>query len=341
MTGTTGATGAGATSPSWSEMELYIIGEHIEDFQDGFITRRELLRRVTLITGSLAITAAVLPALGCNVNAPPAAPAARASFVPSPAATATAAATPFAIPPPARTTDGITVKADDPRITAGPAAGLIGADGATLIAYRAAPTGASRGGILVVQENRGVTEHIKDVVRRAATAGFTALAVDLLSREGGADKLGTDYPASLAKRTPDQILSDLRVGLAVLERTEHDRLAAVGFCFGGGVVWQLVNSGSPLRAAAPFYGPKPSDISGLAATKTAVFAVYGEQDTRITDSRTEMEAALTRSGTPYRITVYPGANHGFHNDTSDRYAPEQAQQAWIGTIGWFTRYLAG
>jgi len=333
--------GDASTNRGWSEMELYIIGEHIEDFQDGFITRRELLRRVTLITGSLAVTAAVLPALGCNVNSPPAAPAARASFVPSPTAIATTAATPFAIPPAARTTDGITVKADDQRISAGPVADLVGADGATLIAYRAAPKGTSLGGVLVVQENRGVTEHIKDVVRRTATAGFTAIAIDLLSREGGADKLGTDYPASLAKRSPDQILSDLRVGLAALGRTERDRLATVGFCFGGGVVWQLLNTGAPLRAAAPFYGPKPADIIGLAQTKAAVFAVYGEQDTRITDSRTEMETALKQSGSPYQVTVYPGANHAFHNDTSDRYAPDQAQKAWIGTIAWFTKYLAG
>ena len=114
----------------------------------------------------------------------------------------------------------------------------------------------------------------------------------------------------------------------------------MGFCFGGGVVWQLVNAGAPLRAAAPFYGPKPADIAGLATTKTAVFAVYGEQDTRITESRTEMETALKRSGSAYQIRVYPGANHAFHNDTSDRYVPEQAQQAWIATIAWFTAQLA-
>ena len=112
------------TGRQWTDTELYIIGEHIEDFDDGFITRRELLRRVTLITGSVAVTLALLPSLGCNLSAPAAAPTAAASTAPSPAAVATAAATPFAIPPAARTTDGITVKADDPRISAGPVSDL-------------------------------------------------------------------------------------------------------------------------------------------------------------------------------------------------------------------------
>ena len=323
------------TGRQWTDTELYIIGEHIEDFDDGFITRRELLRRVTLITGSVAVTLALLPSLGCNLSAPAAAPTAAASTAPSPAAVATAAATPFAIPPAARTTDGITVKADDPRISAGPVSDLRGQDGAPLIAYRAAPKGASLGGILVVQENRGVTEHIKDVVRRAATAGFTALAVDVLSREGGIEKLGNDYSGALAKRTPDQVVADMRAGLDALDRTERGRLATVGFCFGGGVVWQLVNAGAPLKAAAPFYGPKPADISGFAKTKTAVLAIYGELDTRITGSAPEMEAALKQSGAPYQITVYPGANHAFHNDTSERYAADQAQKAWIATMEWY------
>ena len=328
------------TERQWTDTELYIIGEHIEDFDDGFITRRELLRRVTLITGSAVVTLALLPSLGCNLNAPAAAPTVAASTTPSPAAAATAAATPFAIPPAGRTTDGVTVKADDPRISAGPVTDLRGPDGATLIAYRAAPKGASLGGILVVQENRGVTEHIKDVVRRAATAGFTALAVDVLSREGGIEKLGNDYSGALAKRTPDQVLADMRAGLDALDRTERGRLATVGFCFGGGVVWQLVNAGAPLRAAAPYYGPKPADISGLARTKTAVLAFYGELDTRITGSAPEMEAALKQSGSPHQISVHPGANHAFHNDTSERYAAEQAQKAWIATIEWFRRHLA-
>ncbi len=323
----------------WTDLELYIIGEHIEDFQDGFITRRELLRRVTLITGSAAVSLALLPTLGCNVNAPAGDPAARASSVPSQTAVATAAATPFATPPAARTTDGVTVKADDPRINAGPVTDLKGQDGAALIGYRAAPKGTSLGGVLVVQENRGVTEHIRDVVRRAATAGFTALAIDVLSREGG-EKLGNDYSGALAKRTPEQILADMRVGLDALERTERGKLATVGFCFGGGVVWQLVSAGAPLKAAAPFYGPKPPDITGLAKTKTAVFAVYGELDTRITASAPEMEAAVKQSGAPYQSTVYPAANHAFHNDTSaERFDKAAAGLSWQRTIRFFKRHL--
>jgi len=143
--------------PDWSSLELYVMEEHIEDYNLGFIGRRELLRKVTLITGSLAITLAVLPALGCNpaptgTGASPAAGSA-ANRTPSPTAVATAASTDFAIPPAARTTDGITVKADDPRIVAAAAQPKGAADGFAMTGYLARcrlPTGqrlASRFGI--------------------------------------------------------------------------------------------------------------------------------------------------------------------------------------------------
>jgi carboxymethylenebutenolidase len=114
-----------------------------------------------------------------------------------------------------------------------------------------------------------------------------------------------------------------------------------GFCFGGGEVWNILTAGTAdVKAAAPFYGPQPTNYAELAKTKTAVSAVYAELDTRITSSTQQMEQELKKSGSPYAITIYPGVNHAFHNDTNpDRYNAAQAQKAWVATIDWFRKYL--
>jgi carboxymethylenebutenolidase len=314
--------------------ERYIVEEHIEDFNDGLINRRELLRRVTLITGSATATVALLSAMGCSTTQP-------SGATPTPTTRSTSAARDFATPPPAPVANGITVAENDSRITVSPLA-VKGPDGAALISYHARPAGSPAGGVLVVHENRGLTTHIKDVVRRVATAGFTGLSVDLLSRDGGADKL-TDqaaYAAALAKRSADDMVLDLKSALAALSGTGvGDIVGITGFCFGGGMVWNTLAAGVALKAAVPFYGPAPRDPSKLGTTRAAVLAVYAEKDTRITSSRDTMEGALKQSGQPYKITVYPGVDHAFHNDTGARYDAKQAEAAWIATIDWFRQYL--
>ena len=322
-----------------TDFERYVLGEHVEDFNDGIISRRELLRRVTLITGSLAATLTILDVMGCGStpSGTPAAPVSRASSTPQP----------FATPPAAPTTDGITVRPDDPRITV-ERLPVYGADGATLMGYAARPaSGRPAGGILVVHENRGLLEHIKDVVRRVATAGFTGLSVDLLSRDGGAVKLSDQaaYGAALAKRPVPDMVSDLKQALAALRSSGvGDKVGITGFCFGGGMVWNTLVGGADVKAAVPFYGPKPADITNLANTRAAVFAIYAEQDTAITATRTQMQAALQEAsakpgGQPFQITVYPGVGHAFHNDTGARYNAVQAEAAWVATVEWMRKYV--
>lgn len=313
----------------------YLIEEHVEDYQDGLISRRELLRRVGLITGSAAAAAAALELVGCGTtqSGSPPAPQGRASSTPRP----------FATPPAQPTTDGITVKPDDPRIHVEPLQ-VKGTDGASLISYHARPaSGPTQGGILVAHENRGLVVHIQDVVRRVATAGFSALSVDLLSRDGGAQALSdpAQYQAALAKRSVPDMVSDLRQALNALSHSRGvgTRLGMTGFCFGGGMVWNTLESGAVMEAAVPFYGPMPADVSALAHTRAAVFAIYAEKDTRITSTKDEMAAQLQKSGRPYHITVYPGVDHAFHNDTGARYNAEQAELAWVATIEWFRRYI--
>jgi carboxymethylenebutenolidase len=317
-----------------TDFERYIVEEHVEDFNDRVIGRRELLRRVTLITGSTAATLALLSTLGCSTEP--------TGTQPAPTPRDTSQNRDFATPPAQPTTDGVTVKPTDPRIKVERLA-VTGADGASLISYHAKPaSGTPAGGILVIHENRGLVEHAKDVVRRVATAGFSALAVDLLSREGGADKLSDSaaYAAALGKRPVDAMVSDVRQALAALSASGvGDKVGITGFCFGGGMVLNSLAAGVEVKAAVPFYGPAPSAISGLATTKAAVSLVYAEKDTRITGTKDAVEAQLKQSGRPYKVTVYPGVDHAFHNDTGARYNATQAEAAWIATIDWFRQQI--
>ncbi|HEU5471424.1 MAG TPA: dienelactone hydrolase family protein [Actinophytocola sp.] len=318
-----------------TDFERYVVEEHVEDFNDGLISRRELLRRVTLITGSAAATVTLLSAMGCGAE--PANPPA-----PGPASRETTSNQSYALPPDQPTTDGVTVAENDPRISVSPLE-VRGVDGATLISYHAKPaSGTPAGGILVIHENRGLTPHIRDVVRRVATAGFTGLSVDLLSRDGGADKL-TDsaaYSAALAKRPVPDMVSDVQQALTALSGTGvGDALGVTGFCFGGGMTFNTLAAGIPIKAAVPFYGPAPQNMTGLAATKAAVNVIYAANDARITGSRDMVEAALKQSAAPYQINVHPGVDHAFHNDTGQRYNAAEAERAWISAIDWFRQYV--
>jgi carboxymethylenebutenolidase len=323
-----------------NETQRYFIDEHVEDYMDGQISRRELLRRVTLISGSAALAATIVAA--CGTPAPSGAGGvATQSTVPSAAATAFVPQA-YATPPAAPVPDGVTVKETDPRITVSKPE-VKGSDGASLMAYMAKPnTGARVPGIVVIHENRGQTEHIRDVVRRVATAGFVGINIDLVARAGGAEKLADSagYNAELAKRTLTDKLGDHNATLAFLKSQSTGAIGVVGFCFGGGETWNLVAAGTDLKAAVPFYGPQPANFAEIAKTKSAVSAVYAEQDTRITGTAPQMEEQLKKAAAPYLITVYPGVNHAFHNDTGERYNAAQAQKAWVATIEWFRKYLA-
>jgi carboxymethylenebutenolidase len=240
--------------------------------------------------------------------------------------------------------DGVTVKETDPRITVSKPE-VKGSDGASLMAYMAKPnTGARVPGIVVIHENRGQTEHIKDVVRRVATAGFVGINIDLAARDGGAVKL-TDqaaYNAALAKRTTADKNADHNATIAFLKAQSGGIVGVTGFCFGGGETWSVLAAGADVKAAVPFYGPQPTNYLDMAKTKAAVSAVYAELDTRITTSSMQMEEVLKTAGVPYKITIYPGVNHAFHNDTNaagDRYNVEQARLAWVATVEWFRKYL--
>jgi carboxymethylenebutenolidase len=199
-----------------------------------------------------------------------------------------------------------------------------------------------KGAVVVIHENRGLTDHIRSVASRLANDGYSAIAVDLLSEEGGSAKVGeADAGAALNAAGGQRLVADVKATLDELAKRQPDaKLGVVGFCFGGTTTWALLGSGeSRVAAAAPFYGTvEPTvDFSG---TNAAVLGVYAELDTRVNATRDTAEAALTKADLPHELRTFPGVNHAFFNDTGERYDATQAGAAYQAVLDWFGRYLA-
>lgn len=304
-------------------------------------------------TAPTTAAAAAAPTEAATAAAPTEAATEAATSAPTTGATeaATSAATSGptqsgAAPTPAPTTAAQSpdsVPENDPAVSA-EMVKFPGAD-AELMGYLARPAGDGTFPIvLVCHENRGLTPHIQDVARRAAKAGYVALAVDLLSREGGTANVSDPdgVPGLLSGAPPERHVQDFNSGLTYLKGQSYvqaDKVGMVGFCFGGGVTW-LVAAGLPeLRAAVPFYGPPPP-AEQLPKVNAAVLAIYAGKDNRINASIPEVEAAMQQNGKTYKKIVYPDVDHAFHNDTGQRYNQQAAQAAWGETLAWFKQYLA-
>ncbi len=303
----------------------YLRGEIVEDYADGLFSRRDALRRLVLLGVSMPAATALLAACGGDNGG-------RSTAASSEPVTTTGSATTGAAPTtattetPALPTEAITFS--------GPAALLLGW-------YGAAPQ--PLGAVLIIHENRGLTPHFQTLPGRFAASGYSALSLDLLSREGGTAALTDPAQATalLGAATEERLVEDMRAGLSELQRrVPGAKLAIVGFCFGGGQVWSLLAEGEPrLAAAVPFYGPGPAgaDFRGSSA---AVLGIYAEQDARVNATKDAMDAALTAAGLTHDLEVFPGVDHAFFNDTGPRYNAEQATLAYVLTLDWFGRYLA-
>lgn len=324
----------------------YLIEEFVEDYQDGKITRRQALKKLASIFGSMAIatsflaacapapTATPIPPTAAPTTAPATAPS---SSSPSSSASSTASASASAS---SSAASGVTVSPDDPAIEARMVDFKAGAD--TIMAYLAKPQGNGPFPIvLICHENRGLVDHIKDVARRAAKAGYASLAVDLLSREGGTDKVGANVPGVLGNVQPTRFVDDFKAGLAYMQSqsfVQKDRAGMFGFCFGGGITWRCATQIPELRAAIPFYGPNPP-LEDVPKIKAAVLAIYGALDTRIDAGIPDIENAMKANNKTFEKIIYPNANHAFHNDTGASYNPEAAKDAWAKTIAWLDKYV--
>jgi carboxymethylenebutenolidase len=196
-------------------------------------------------------------------------------------------------------------------------------------------------GVVVIHENRGLNPHIADVARRAALAGYVALAPDALFTLGGYP--GTDEQGVEMQRKLEQpkMLADFIAGARYLKAHKETtgRIGATGFCFGGSIVNNMaVQMGADLAAGVPYYGgqPRAEDVPKI---KAAMLIHYAENDERINAGWPAYEAALKANRIPYQAYFYPGTQHGFHNDTTPRFSPEAAKLSWQRTLDHFTKTL--
>lgn len=207
---------------------------------------------------------------------------------------------------------------------------------------RPANTAGKLPGVVVIHENRGLSPHIEDVARRLAVENFVAFAPDALTPVGGYP--GDDEKAAqlfsqldLAKRIEDM----LAAAPYLKSRPEcTGKVGAVGFCIGGTIVNIMAVRIPDLAAAVPFYGDQPS-VADSAKIKAPLLIHYAALDERVNAGWPAWEAALKANGVKYQMYMYPGTNHGFHNDTTPRYDEAAAKLAWSRTIAFFKETLKG
>lgn len=209
-------------------------------------------------------------------------------------------------------------------------------------AYLVRPAGVAEApGVVVVHENRGLNPYIEDVARRVAKSGFVALAPDGLSSVGGYpgdDDAGRELQA---KVDPEKLMNDFFAAVTTLmdHPATTGRVGITGFCYGGGVANAAAVAIPELAAAVPFYG-RQAPAADVPRINDPILLHFAELDTRINEGWPAYEAALKAEGKVYEAHIYPGVNHGFHNDTTPRYDEAAATLAWDRTIDWFRRYLA-
>jgi carboxymethylenebutenolidase len=210
--------------------------------------------------------------------------------------------------------------------------------------YGAAPVGAAPNTpmVIVIHENRGLNGHIRDVARRAALAGFSAVAPDFLSPAGGTPADQDQARTMIGQLDLTATVADGRAFIDWLASPAGGarKVGAVGFCWGGGMVNRLaVAAGPNLAAAVPFYGPAP-DPSEAPKVQAHMLIHLAERDERVNKTALPWAEALQAAGKPVEVVTYPGTDHAFHNDTSaERYNKAAADRAWGATIDLFNRTL--
>ena len=228
------------------------------------------------------------------------------------------------------------VPADHPQVTGRRMRWPVGG-GRFYEGYQAEPKGAKAplGSVLVIHENRGLNAHTEDVARRAALAGYRAVAPDFLSPAGGTPADQDAARTAIGKLDLGQSAADAVATLAMLKTlpNANGRAGAIGFCWGGGMVNRIaVAAGPALDAGVPFYGPAP-DPSLAPRVEAAMLLHYAERDERVNATGLPWAEALKAAGKTVQSFVYPGVEHAFHNDTSaERYNAAAARLAWQRTL---------
>jgi carboxymethylenebutenolidase len=201
-------------------------------------------------------------------------------------------------------------------------------------------------GIIIIHENRGLTEFVLDMAQRWAGEGLVAVAVDFLSRAGGTQKFESMQAAGEGIRRLDRdgVMADLHAAVAYLKSrsdVRKDQIGVTGFCWGGGNTFRFATESKEIAFAMPFYGGAPP-VDSLVNVQCPIFGVFGEKDTRINASLPAAEAKLKELGKEFTFKIYPGADHAFMNFTNPgRYHAEQARIAWADVTAFVKKVIGG
>lgn len=195
--------------------------------------------------------------------------------------------------------------------------------------------------VMVIHENRGLNAHIEDVARRAAMAGYLAIAPDALAPLGGTPANEDEARQMFSKLDAQQTIQNFAQAFDYIDtrKDSNNKYGCVGFCWGGAMANNLAVNVAKLRAAVAYYGrqPEAADVSKI---KAAVQLHYGGLDERVNAGIPAYEEALKKGNVKYELYVYEGANHAFHNDTSAaRYNEAAAKLSWKRTLDFFEKYL--
>jgi carboxymethylenebutenolidase len=285
---------------------------------DGAFNRRELVKRLTKSTGSVAAAMAAMAALD----------------VPAEAQVPAACLANVRVPDNAPDVDIYNV--DFP------------GEAGTLFGYWTRPKPmpeSPMAAVLVIHENRGLTDYIKDVTRRIARAGYVGLAIDLLSRQGGTARFPDPVEAGNAynRTRPAENTADMMSAIAWLKTLDYvapSRIGVIGFCAGGGNVMNLVVATKDPGAAVAFYpGSLPSAQDLTDKLTTPVMFNLGQSDTAVTNRVAAVLPAMLAANKRWAMHVYDGSRHAFHNDTGAAYDSASACDAWNQTLSFLGKYL--
>ncbi len=293
---------------------------HIEELAhlhaDGAFDRRELLRRVAGVTGSIAAATMALESVGLSAQA------ADEALCTCP--------------------EDVRVPEDAKDLEVMHQVEFPG-DMGTIFAHQARPIRAKPlPGLLVIHENRGLNDHIRDVTRRAARAGFVAVGIDLLSRFGGTPDDPEEALRLYQQTTAEGRLADMLSAVDYLQNlviVQGHKVGVVGFCAGGGNCWHLALHTAALSAAVAFYGAPVPSVDELDMLGAPVLATYAELDRNLTRSILPVITRLEELQKPFGFHIYEGTNHAFHNDTGANYHRMAACDAWGQTVAFFQKHL--
>ncbi len=281
----------------------------VQEYRDGRISRREFIQQAVVLTGSFAAANALIQL-----------------FTPSIGYAAQ-------------------VDTNDPGLKSSEVQypGKAG----TVFGYLSRPSAAGKyPAVIVISDNSGLGDHIRDVARRYAKEGYVALVPDVLSRHGGTAKVnpkGTGL-GNIGELAPVQsVTEDTDAGFAYLKslpEVRGDRLGLTGFCWGGTMAFAAATQVRGLKALVVYYGESPQPTDLVKNIEAPVHAHYAGEDPRVNKGIPSTEEAMKKYNKSYTYKIYPGAQHAFfHDGRPDRYHPEAAKEAWGRTVEFFKKQL--